>query len=514
MARSRDMNSYSLQGENFGVAFENAIVDLLLAGTSTVLIGGGPSQAPHSPGSGPTMAPTAVSATTTGTPAPAGFPMTPIVAPASSPAAQDPQLYAKIEELLARGHRQEAAQLAAKNADWGLAMVIGSVCGTGIYQSIAKEYATSHFSPGTPLHLLSLLFSNQATEFLHHGGRQLFPNDANTSRTTSPAAVPSSKSGPNSKTRRNGAAPNTLTANWRRNLSAILSNKSSDWQQLATLLGSRILHDNRDFAGAHAVFLCAGKLPCRPPPKRGSAPTAANVLDSYSIIGVDSRQGRYALLNDCISIEAFRITEILEWIVLRWKANKAGATSSGSLLGSVGVPSVSVSGLGKSIGGLLGFGGSSSQPAAGSSAKEDSVPGNKAGQADGSRRPSHDGSKSGAASAASHSNPNAYTLRNEDIFEMQIALTYKKFRFAQVLADMGLLDAAGSYIDETERLIRQLNSEATGRIRATSHDSIDGPGGTGSGSGPIPKPNCFSSGFLKSVDEFVHRLNGTSMECI
>jgi hypothetical protein len=432
--------------ENFGIDFENSVAELLLEGTSSNLL---------SPVSPSPQIPTVTGSASIQSFTPIA-PMTSALTMASSPMLPAQALYSKIEDLLARGNRQEAAQLAAKHSDWGLALIIGSVCGTSIYQSLAKEYAAAHFTQGTPLHLLSLVFSNQASEFLHHGGRQLFPGVVDgQGNTSSRHGSPVPSGGKHRRHSSSGVHSNSLTYNWRRNLCAILSNKGSDWQQLATLLGSRVLHDKRDFAAAHAIFLCAGKLPCRPPPKRAvNAGPAGNVatLDSYSIIGVDTRHNRFALLSDCISMEAFRVTEILEWIILRWKHNKSSGLKLTETITNVAASSVS--GLGKSISGLFSFGSGSSSSNAASNAPTKE------------RRPSEN---SGTLKSSSAPNPNVYTLRNEDIFEMQVALTYKKFRFAQMLADMGLLQSAANYIDETERLIRQLNSELPGILMSRLH---------------------------------------------
>lgn len=69
----------------------------------------------------------------------------------SSSSMTNGDMYATIESLLLHGRREEAAQMAADGHDWGLAMLIGSVCGSQKYQEIVRSFAATHFPKTSPL---------------------------------------------------------------------------------------------------------------------------------------------------------------------------------------------------------------------------------------------------------------------------------------------------------------------------------------------------------------------------
>jgi hypothetical protein len=123
----------------------------------------------------------------------------------AAPMSVTAEQYVEIESLLVVGKKEEALKKAIQYGEWSLALLVGSVCGAEKYQEVIRGYSASHFPPSAPLHLLTLLFANQgATAVL------------STAKTD-----------------------DALTM-WRHNLSSILSNKTSNWQQLATYLGYRL----------------------------------------------------------------------------------------------------------------------------------------------------------------------------------------------------------------------------------------------------------------------------------
>jgi hypothetical protein len=130
--------------------------------------------------------------------------------PPAPATAMNPERYVEIEALLVVGRKEEALKKAIQCGEWSLALLIGSVCGADKYQEIIRGYSASHFPPSAPMHLLTLLFANQGTS----------------------AILSTSKS------------DDTLSM-WRHNLSAILSNKTSNWQQLASFLGYRLQAESK-----------------------------------------------------------------------------------------------------------------------------------------------------------------------------------------------------------------------------------------------------------------------------
>ena len=118
--------------------------------------------------------------------------------------------YVEIEALLVVGRKEEALRKAIQYGEWSLALLLGSVCGADKYQEVIRSYSASHFPASAPMHLLTLLFANSGSS----------------------AVMSTNKSG-------------DALVMWRHNLSAILSNKASNWQQLATFLGYRLLSESK-----------------------------------------------------------------------------------------------------------------------------------------------------------------------------------------------------------------------------------------------------------------------------
>ena len=74
------------------------------------------------------------------------------------------ELFSMIEEMLLTGKREEASTLAMEHREWALALLISSNCGPEKYREVSKAYATCTFPSSSPLHLATLLFSNQVSE--------------------------------------------------------------------------------------------------------------------------------------------------------------------------------------------------------------------------------------------------------------------------------------------------------------------------------------------------------------
>lgn len=135
----------------------------------------------------------------------------------------------EIENLLLLGRREEAINYAMDNNEWAMALLISGICGTQLYQDVVKRYANACYPSESSLHLLSLVYSNQALSSTRIP-KQLGP---------SPLQV---------NTR-------TIVSLWRRNLASILSNKGEQWKQLVRMLGDRILTEKKVFFFIYEIFL-------------------------------------------------------------------------------------------------------------------------------------------------------------------------------------------------------------------------------------------------------------------
>ena len=142
--------------------------------------------------------------------------------------------YTEIEALLVVGRKEDALRKAIQLNEWSLALLIGSVCGPERYSEVVHTYSSSHFPKATPLHLLTLMYANVGSGVvLNSSANTTGTGTANTyTNTTSTSITNTSTSG------------DVLTL-WRHNLSAILSNKPSNWQQLASYLGYRLQTESK-----------------------------------------------------------------------------------------------------------------------------------------------------------------------------------------------------------------------------------------------------------------------------
>ena len=93
--------------------------------------------------------------------------------PASSQGVSRSDCYASVECLLLAGRRDEAVSVASSSGDWALALLIASNCGQDKYQEVCRAYAAATLPQNSPLHLASMVFSNQANALLLHGGKRL-----------------------------------------------------------------------------------------------------------------------------------------------------------------------------------------------------------------------------------------------------------------------------------------------------------------------------------------------------
>ena len=134
----------------------------------------------------------------------------------------------KIEALLMQGKREDAANLAAEEHLWPLALIIGGVCPKQTYQSIVKRYADQSYGAGgsesPSAHLFCLLFSDQAESSLKYGGK-ILNNISFASASGADSSLP------------------VILKDWWKVAASILANKGPNWTRLLRLLAYRLLHE-------------------------------------------------------------------------------------------------------------------------------------------------------------------------------------------------------------------------------------------------------------------------------
>jgi hypothetical protein len=323
-----------------------------------------------------------------------------------------------VEGLLLAGRRDEAVQLAVEYQHWGLAFMLASVCSPLQYQALSKAFAEKHFSQASPMHLLSLVYSNQARSSIEHGGKSLAVDTM-----LKPAA--SEVHAANSKRSMDSKLSFTSPSIWRRNMAALISNKSGDWQAVLRTFGRRLEIEENDISAAHIAYLFAGALP------------EANSVDSlFSMVGCDPHRLLHRQIADVVSVSSFRMTEIFEWSVQRGVEKTSNAIkqqpSSAVTAASAGVGATMsglFSGLFKSTSSndLATGNGRSVDPAAATLKAED----------------------------ADVTADNIY-VSPQDFVVLQASLCPLKLQFATVLADFGLVSEAVAYAKEIKRLMNSL----------------------------------------------------------
>ncbi len=223
--------------------------------------------------------------------------------------ATETEAVAMIESLLVLGRREHAVSHALAHKQWFLALMISSTCEPALYQSVVATYANQNIVPASTLHSLLLLYSNQG----HRG----FGLGGDLRADLSLHALP-------------GAAPKDLAANsdvddltsfkrgWRRNLAALLSNKSPEWAEVTTKFSQRLYAETNDIFAAHVAMLATGILPGLSGDIKPSTQPSTQVQGSmlpYLLLGSaggHSRANNAALL-DVASLQAMRMTEVIEW---------------------------------------------------------------------------------------------------------------------------------------------------------------------------------------------------------
>ena len=209
---------------------------------------------------------------------------------------EDANFYSKVEQLLIRGKREDACAMAVEAEQWPVALMIGSMCGKDAFQHMMKAMAEKNFPQQSTLHLMSLLYSNQAESIVRYGGRSLAGN-----KTTNETSG--------------------VTATWKRNLAAIVANKVGDWNALSKAVGDRIMESSSDIMAAHFAYLVSG-IPC------GKGKITLLGCDNMLL---STAEGRVSM-GDLRVLSAMRMTEIYEWCIVNGgqKFNVKDASSNSS----------------------------------------------------------------------------------------------------------------------------------------------------------------------------------------
>jgi hypothetical protein len=153
----------------------------------------------------------------------------PLLRPAPAPEQRQQQLVA-VESLLLLGRRDEALAQAVERQDWPTALMLASLAGPERYQETVRLYSQSLFAASSPMHLLAMVYSNQAVRTLFsaavRSGPKFISQTAQGGTTVSRAAEEAG-----------------LFRHWRLTLAALLANKTAEWERSTQLLGYRLQSD-------------------------------------------------------------------------------------------------------------------------------------------------------------------------------------------------------------------------------------------------------------------------------
>jgi hypothetical protein len=356
----------------------------------------------------------------------------------------------EIEHLLVSGRREEALTLAVDRQDWPLALMLASIAGAEKYQEVTKMYAQQAFPVNSAMQLLSLVYSNQAQEFISTNG-QCKPKLAG-------AAPGSGKSGVNppgqpkfisthgmidgkvvvdsiDQQQEDPAKKMGIFGQWRYHLAALLSNKTSDWESLVRMMGNRLLVDYDDHFAASIAYLAANVTAGYTNPS--GPPIREEMLVDMSLIGHDRsphHSGNLGsrLIADCLTIACLRRSEIVEYAL-----SKKLSSSSSSVTDDVGSGK---QGIASSVFGW--FTSSNSTNNNSSSSKSSKDPLNKQKEAVEQER----------------------SERFERLTKLRVALCPHRIRFAMILADYGLIHQALHYSKIVNQLVKDIHG--TGSFNA------------------------------------------------
>jgi hypothetical protein len=265
------------------------------------------------------------------------------------------------------------------------------------------------------------------------------------------------------------------------------------------LLAARLQRESRDVYASHVAYLCSGKLPTSSSSSSSNLPSLGGSTNStppgYTLIGADTSQPRTASIDDCLTVHALRLTEVLEWALLR------GLAISNNNRHTKNAPKKKNGSSGGLLGGLLGIG---------SGSKSDKKGKDVGAETD--------------ASGGANATKNTYVMPIE-LLAMQKALCPLKLRYAAYIADLGYVQEALQYALEAKHLAMLCNTLCAGAAAAGPQARTDAqaqaPPHMKPPKGHAPSPHIqggpaslaarlgsFSPQFLMEVDLFLDRCAG------
>jgi len=179
----------------------------------------------------------------------------------------------RVQDMLIRGKKEEAAKEAAFAGHFAVSLMLASMCGPKFYQQSIANFADKALRSGSPLHTISMLFSSQVQ--------------------------PPKKEDSNSSFW--GSDPDELRNSWRSHLAAIINNRSRGWDIFGVSLGDQLLRIGETEA-AHFCYVFCG-CPVASVARRDSRLT---------LLGCDITPGELGLTTK-ESMLAFERTEAYEW---------------------------------------------------------------------------------------------------------------------------------------------------------------------------------------------------------
>ena len=178
-----------------------------------------------------------------------------------------------VQAHLLRGEREKAVEVALLGNHFAMALLVASMCGRETYYAAAKHYADTVLLADSPLHTAALLLCGHLQE----------PEDGSSSSSLW------------------GGNVDVLRREWRSHLAAIISNRTTGWDQIAVSLGDR-LRDLGEITAAHFCYMVCG---CSV-----SAPASQN--SKMTLLGCSLSEMDLLLMSD-VAVESFARTEAYEW---------------------------------------------------------------------------------------------------------------------------------------------------------------------------------------------------------
>ena len=137
-----------------------------------------------------------------------------------------------IENLLLKGKREKAVEVAIEHGHFDMAFLVASRCSQQTYQYVAKRFTERSLPIDSPLHTVSMLYAGQ-----------LQPQPKGAQVDTHSSCW--------------GGDPEELRRMWKKHTAAIISNRAPDWDRIVVSLGNR-LKQLGEISAAHFCYMVGG----------------------------------------------------------------------------------------------------------------------------------------------------------------------------------------------------------------------------------------------------------------